>query len=61
VVTAGIGLERLGNSSVTYRLALFGAADEPAATGRFLHVYVDSQTRRPVAVPAEIRRALETL
>jgi acyl-CoA thioester hydrolase len=61
VVTAGIALERLGNSSVTYRLALFGAGDEPAATGRFVHVYVDRQTRRPVPVPAEIRRALSGL
>jgi acyl-CoA thioester hydrolase len=61
IVTAGIALERLGNSSVTYRLALFGAAEEPAATGRFVHVYVDRKTRLPVAVPAEIRRALAAL
>ena len=41
-VTAGIALERLGTSSVVYRLALFGAAAEtPAAIGRFVHVYVD--------------------
>src|SRR3954465_14749326 len=32
VVTAGVGLERLGTTSVVYRLALFGArAEEPAA------------------------------
>ena len=61
IVTAGIALERLGNSSVTYRLALFGAGDEPAATGRFVHVYVDRRTRRPMPVPAEIRRALAAL
>jgi acyl-CoA thioester hydrolase len=62
VVTAGIGLERLGNTSVVYRLALFGErAEEPAAVGRFVHVYVDADTRRPVTVPAEIRRALAAL
>jgi acyl-CoA thioester hydrolase len=62
VVTAGIGLERLGNSSVAYRLALFPElAEEPAATGRFVHVYVDRDTRRPVPVPPEIRGALEAL
>lgn len=61
VVTAGIALERLGNSSVTYRLALFGAAEEPAAAGRFVHVYVGRDDRRPVPVPPEIRRALEGL
>jgi acyl-CoA thioester hydrolase len=62
VVTAGVGLERLGNSSVAYRLALFPErAEEPAATGRFVHVYVDRDTRRPVPVPPEIRAALEGL
>ena len=61
-VTAGIGLERLGTSSVVYRLALFGeGSDEPAAVGRFVHVYVDRETRRPVPVPPEIRMALEAL
>ncbi len=62
VVTAGIGLERLGTSSVIYRLALFGEGrDEPAAVGRFVHVYVDRDGRRPVPVPAEITRALALL
>ncbi len=61
VVTAGIALQRLGSSSVIYRLALFGAAPEPAAVGRFVHVYVARQGRRPVSVPAEVRRALQQL
>jgi acyl-CoA thioester hydrolase len=60
-VTAGIALERLGDSSVVYRLALFGAGDEPAAAGRFVHVYVDRVDRRPVTVPPEIRSALRAL
>ena len=62
VVTAGIALEKLGTSSVVYRLALFGQhADAPAAVGRFVHVYVDADTRRPVPVPDEIRSALRLL
>lgn len=62
VVTAGIGLERLGTTSVVYRLALFGQRGvEPAAIGRFVHVYVDASSRRPVPVPAEIRAALRLL
>jgi acyl-CoA thioester hydrolase len=61
VVTAGIGLERLGTSSVIYRLALFGAGDAPAAVGRFVHVYVDRAGRRPVPVPPQIRAALDRL
>ena len=61
-VTAGIALERLGTSSIVYRLALFGeGSDEPAAVGRFVHVYVDRETRRPVPVPPQIRAAVQSL
>ena len=62
IVTAGIALEKLGTSSVVYQLALFGEGrDEPAAVGRFVHVYVDVTERRPTPVPPEIRRALGRL
>ncbi len=61
VVTAGLGLERLGTSSVVYRLALFGARETPAAAGRFVHVYVDRDTRAPVPIPAQVRDALSRL
>jgi acyl-CoA thioester hydrolase len=60
-VTAGIALENLGTSSVVYQVALFGTAESPVATGRFVHVYVSRDERRPVPVPPEIRKALETL
>ncbi|OLE23789.1 MAG: 4-hydroxybenzoyl-CoA thioesterase [Actinobacteria bacterium 13_1_20CM_3_71_11] len=61
-VTCGIALARLGRTSVGYRLALFGEdRAEPAAVGRFVHVYVDAETRRPVPVPEEIRKALRQL
>lgn len=61
-ISVGIGLERLGERSVTYLLALFGEhADAPAVVGRFVHVYIDPTTRRPVPIPAEIRTALTTL
>jgi acyl-CoA thioester hydrolase len=62
VVTAGLALEHLGTSSVVYRLALFGEhSPQPAALGRFVHVYVDRTQRRPTPVPAEIRGALALL
>jgi acyl-CoA thioester hydrolase len=62
VVTAGLALEHLGTSSVIYRLALFGAAaEEPVAVGRFVHVYVSRDERRPTPVPPEIRTALSAL
>ncbi len=61
-VHAGLRLEKLGNSSVVYRIGLF-RNDEPeaCAVGRFVHVYVDAATRRPTPVPAAIRDALQTL
>ena len=61
-VYAGLTLEKLGNSSVIYRIGLFRNQEaEPAAIGRFVHVYVDSKTRRPVSVPPQIRAALTAL
>ena len=61
-VHAGLALERLGNSSVVYRIGLFRNEETaPAALGRFVHVYVDSATRRPVPIPPPIRAALTAL
>jgi acyl-CoA thioester hydrolase len=59
-VDAGLRVAKLGNSSVTYEIGLFRAGVmEPAATGRFVHVFVDRSDRRPVPVPPRIRTALE--
>ncbi|MCU1623473.1 MAG: 4-hydroxybenzoyl-CoA thioesterase [Frankiales bacterium] len=60
-ITAALDVERLGTSSISYRLALFGTAESPAAVGRFVHVYVDRETRRPVAVPDPVRAAARAL
>jgi acyl-CoA thioester hydrolase len=61
-ITAGIKVERLGRSSVTYGIGLFRNDDETAfADGRFVHVYVDSAARRPVALPAHWREKLEEI
>jgi acyl-CoA thioester hydrolase len=65
-VELGLVVERLGRSSVVYRIGLFqGAGDEAAAEGRFVHVYVDntvtSGQRPTVPVPDEIRSVLEPL
>ena len=62
VVHAGLALEKLGNSSVVYRIGLFRNEETaPAAIGRFVHVYVDAATRRPVPIPPQIRAALTAL
>ena len=61
-VHAGIAVTRLGTSSIVYRLGLFqGDSDEPAAIGRFVHVYVDATTRRVTPVPDLIRSATRPL
>ncbi len=58
----GLAVARLGTSSIAYRLAIFRqGVDQAAATGRFVHVYVDRETRRPVPVPALIRQAVAPL
>ncbi len=61
-VEAGIRVAHVGTSSVRYELGLF-AADEPlsAASGHFVHVYVDRATRRPVALPQRLREVLQAL
>lgn len=57
-----LGVERLGRSSVTYRLGVFTpGSEEPAAEGRFTHVYVDRESRRPVELPISWRSKLENL
>ena len=62
VIDGGIRVARLGRSSVTYDIGLFRQGEaHPAATGRFVHVYIDRQTRRPVPVPERIRAALQPL
>ncbi|WP_420407609.1 acyl-CoA thioesterase [Hoeflea sp.] len=58
-ITAGIAVTRLGTSSVTYEIGLFRNSEETAfADGRFVHVYVDLSTRRPVALPDDWRKKL---
>lgn len=61
-IEAGLRVARLGNSSVCYELAIFRGDDEQAcAAGRFVHVFVDRQSSRPVSIPASLRKALESL
>ena len=59
---AALAVTRLGASSVVYEIALFREGDdEPAAIGRFVHVWVDRATQRPTSIPPRIRAALETI
>jgi len=61
-IDAGLAVTKLGNSSVVYEIGLFRQGEEaPAALGRFVHVWVDRATQRPIPIPARIRAALEPL
>jgi len=65
-IDMGLAVERVGTSSVIYRIGLFqGGSDLAAAEGRFVHVYVDNADgpgNRPVRpLPEEIRSVVEAL
>ena len=61
-VEVGLRVGKLGNSSVRYELAIFKQGETlAAAAGYFVHVFVDRQTQRPVAMPEPIRAALARL
>ncbi|MGB3100204.1 MAG: acyl-CoA thioesterase, partial [Solirubrobacterales bacterium] len=61
-IEAGLRVGKLGNSSVRYEIGIFKAGEEQAgASGWFVHVFVDPQSREPVPIPEGIRAALEQL
>ena len=61
-VEVGIAIERLGRSSVTYRLGIFAeGGDKAAAQGEFTHVYVGRDSRKPTALPDAWRTKFEEL
>lgn len=57
-VTAGLRVAKIGSSSVRYEISLFGADDQAAARGHFIHVYVDEKSRRPVKISDKMRQIL---
>jgi acyl-CoA thioester hydrolase len=63
-IETGLVVDKVGTSSIVYRIGLFqGDSDDAAAEGRFVHVYVDdTDPARPVApVPDVVRTAVEPL
>ena len=61
-IEAGIRVARLGSSSVRYEIGLFKQGEDVAvAEGFFVHVYVDSESRRPTPLPDPLRAFLSTL
>lgn len=61
-IEVGVRVARIGNSSVRYELGIFKqGAENCAAYGYFVHVYVDEPTRRPVPIPADCLAFFKTL
>jgi acyl-CoA thioester hydrolase len=63
-VEMGLVVDKVGTSSVVYRVGLFqGPGEEACAEGRFVHVYVDNTTpeRGVTPLPDEVRAAVTPL
>ena len=61
-IEIGLRVGKLGNSSVQYELAVFKTDEyEACAAGRFVHVFVDRSSNRPVSIPEHLRAALTVL
>ena len=59
---AGIRVEKLGNSSVVYRVGIFAVGEAQAsASGSFTHVFVDRAENRSVPIPDNIRAVLAAI
>jgi acyl-CoA thioester hydrolase len=61
-IEAGLRVINLGNSSVTYRIGLFGNDENTArAVGEVVHVFVARVTTQSTPIPTRIRAALALL
>ncbi|WP_299624363.1 thioesterase family protein [Pelagibius sp.] len=61
-VEAGLRVGHLGKRSVRYEIGLFKAnREEAAAVGRFVHVFVDRTSMKPVPIPDSLNTALAKL
>jgi acyl-CoA thioester hydrolase len=62
-IDLGVVVDRIGRSSIVYRVGLFQGGDEAAAEGRVVVVYVDNTdpARRATPLPEVIRTAVEGL
>ena len=59
IIEVGVAIRKMGNSSLTYDLAIFKQNQEVAsAQGHFVHVFVDRQTRKSTSIPNKMRDAL---
>lgn len=61
LVQSGLRVAHMGRTSVRYEIGLFAEGEDwCAARAHFVHVYVDKDSRKPVALPENLRTLLET-
>jgi acyl-CoA thioester hydrolase len=59
IADCGLRIGKIGNTSVRFEIGIFRRGDDNvSAWGHFVHVFVDRETRTPVAIPGSIREAL---
>ena len=59
VIEVAVGIQKMGNSSLTYDLAIFKQGQEHAAAqGSFVHVFVNRTDKKSTPIPTEMRDAL---
>lgn len=59
IIEVGVAIEKIGNSSLTYNLAIFKQGqDQAAAQGQFVHVFVDRQSKKSTPIPQQMRDTL---
>lgn len=59
VVEAGLRVGKIGTSSVTFNIALFGPGhEEPAATGHVVEVFVNADVGKSVPIADQYRETL---
>ena len=62
LVDAGVRIARVGTTSLRYEIGLFVAGEaRAAATGYFIHVFVNPKTRKPSAMTEAVRSAIAPL
>ncbi|MGQ8365429.1 acyl-CoA thioesterase [Glaciecola sp. 1036] len=61
-IIGGLGILKLGNSSVKYQLGVFKqGSEQPSAIGNMTHVFVDRLSNKPVPIADKMRSVLSEI
>lgn len=62
ILDVGFRVDRLGNASVKYGIAIFKKEEiQASAYGHLVHVFIDRSLNKSVPIPQNIRRELENI